>query len=83
MGAIIETDVRCTKDGQVLICHDESFKRVAAFDMKVSDISLDQVPKKYAKTFSIDFGHHSYNVKPSDQAEYCTLEQLFAAVPKT
>ena len=66
LGTVIETDVRCTKDGKVLICHDVSFKRLTSFDAKVSEISLDQVPKRYAKTISIDFGHHNYKVKPSD-----------------
>jgi len=83
MGVAIETDVRCTNDGQVLICHDDNFRRVAASDAKVADISLDQVPKRYASEIPIDFGHHNYRIKPSDQAEYCTLEQLFASMPKT
>ena len=76
-------DVRSTKDGEVLVCHDSSFKKLAGVDKSVTDLNLNEVPKKYIDKFEIDFGHHDYEVKPSDKAEFCTLEQLFASVPKT
>lgn len=32
----IETDIRLTKDGEFVICHDDSLKRVAGVDMNIS-----------------------------------------------
>lgn len=36
----IETDVRCTKDGQAVLFHDDDLKRLAKSDEKVSSINL-------------------------------------------
>mmetsp|Transcript_27234 Transcript_27234/g.36398 ORF Transcript_27234/g.36398 Transcript_27234/m.36398 type:complete len:100 (-) Transcript_27234:638-937(-) len=68
LGAIIETDVRSTKDGHVLICHDPSFDRLAATDMLVAETNFADLPKRYTEKFMVEFGHHDYEVKESDAA---------------
>ena len=83
LGAAIETDVRCTKDGTVLVCHDPNFKRLGGKDALIVDTPLAEVPKSYASKFMIEFGHHDYEVKKTDEARYCTLDELFATLPKT
>lgn len=37
---IVEVDVRSTKDGHLILLHDEDFNRIAGIDVKARDISL-------------------------------------------
>lgn len=39
----IETDVRLTKDGEFVICHDDKLQRVAGVDMSISTSSYDEL----------------------------------------
>ena len=39
----IETDVRVTKDGQYVICHDDTLARTAGVDMRVEDATLAEL----------------------------------------
>ena len=48
LGAIIETDVRITKDGKILICHDPSFDRLCTRS------SLKQKGQKVIETLSTE-----------------------------
>ena len=83
LGAAIETDVRSTKDGHVLICHDPDFKRLTDKDVKVAEMNLEDLPKRYKSQYPIEFGHHDYQVDKEDVAEYCTLEELFKTMPRS
>ena len=40
---MIETDVRMTKDGYLVLLHDASGKRTAADDRKIADMTLEEV----------------------------------------
>ena len=44
-GYAIETDVRWTKDDQLIIFHDETLKRVAKINKRVRDCTLEQLRK--------------------------------------
>ena len=64
LGVAIETDVRCTKDGHVLISHDNNLKRITGVDTNVSETNLADLPKSYIGKLNIEFGHTSdYTVK--------------------
>ena len=39
----LETDVRVTLDGHAVLCHDETFQRIAGIDRKVSEMSLEEI----------------------------------------
>jgi len=41
------------------------------------------MPKKFRNSYIVEFGHHDYKVGKGEKAEICTLEELFASVPKT
>ena len=46
MGALfIETYVRITKDGQIIVCHDEDFSRLCGDSRKVCETNLADLPK--------------------------------------
>lgn len=42
---MIETDVRMTKDKQIIICHDDSFERLCPKDARVRDTLYKDLPK--------------------------------------
>ena len=60
LGAIIETDVRSTKDGVVLVCHDPNFMRLTGIDKDIAETNYEDIPKRYQKSLQIEFGHHRY-----------------------
>ena len=41
---ILETDVRMTKDGVLLTCHDENFHRLCGIDQLCLDTVYDDLP---------------------------------------
>lgn len=41
----LETDVRITKDGHIIVCHDEDLSRLCADPRKVRDINLADLPR--------------------------------------
>ena len=84
LGVAIETDVRSTKDGQIIINHDDNLLRMTGHDIKVSETNLVDLPRQYVKQIEVEFGHHDYMINEGrDQAEICTLEDLFQIVPQT
>ena len=52
-------------------------------DQKVSETNLADIHRNYVDKIPVEFGHHDYQVKSTDQAQICTLEDLFKSVPKT
>lgn len=40
---MIETDVRLTKDNVLVLCHDESLKRTGRVDVKIADLTYDEL----------------------------------------
>ena len=43
---IIEIDVRSTKDGALILLHDEDFKRLAGVKLKARDLLLNEIKEK-------------------------------------
>jgi glycerophosphoryl diester phosphodiesterase len=63
----LETDVRSTRDGVAIICHDPDLVRVAKRNVKVSDLTMDELR-------AIDLG---------EGQTFCTLDELLDAFPDT
>jgi len=42
---IVECDVRETKDGELIISHDENLKRLIGIDVKISDLNLEEIKR--------------------------------------
>ena len=40
----LETDVRITKDGHIIVCHDEDLKRLCGDPRKVKEVNLNELP---------------------------------------
>jgi glycerophosphoryl diester phosphodiesterase len=41
---VIETDVRITKDGKIILCHDKDFSRLCQNNSKVIDTLSSELP---------------------------------------
>lgn len=39
----VEFDIRVTKDGQLVLCHDEDFSRTCGVEKKVADLTLSEI----------------------------------------
>jgi glycerophosphoryl diester phosphodiesterase len=63
----LETDVRSTKDGVAIICHDPDLKRIAGREDKVDEMTLEELQQ-------IDLGAGQ---------TFCTLAELLEAFPET
>jgi glycerophosphoryl diester phosphodiesterase len=46
---MVEADVRCSKDGEVVIQHDEDFRRVYGVKEDISELTWDQISKLKSK----------------------------------
>ena len=78
----IETDVRTTKDGHVLVVHDKDFKRLSNVSSAVDKTELKDVPTDYKNDIANFFGCDHYTLKPQDQAKFVTLEKVFKELPQ-
>ncbi|HEX2585518.1 MAG TPA: glycerophosphodiester phosphodiesterase [Steroidobacteraceae bacterium] len=68
----VETDVRLTKDGKVVISHDDNVKRLAGVDASIAEMTL-------AETQALDVGH--FKGKQFDGEKMPTIDELIATVP--
>lgn len=55
---MLEMDVRLTKDKQLIVCHDEDFKRMCSDNRKVCEVDFAELPK--FKTSFLMQQHHAY-----------------------
>lgn len=77
---VLETDVRVTRDGQLVVFHDPSLERVTNGHGLVSEHGLDELRKLDAGYwFTTDGRHHPW--RGSGQ-RILTLDELFAAFPQ-
>ncbi len=56
----IETDIRVTKDGEIVIFHDETLKRLAGMEAKISDFTFAEVKKFRSKANSITLKYQKF-----------------------
>eukprot|EP00388_Colpodella_angusta_P001309 GDKJ01004214.1.p1 GENE.GDKJ01004214.1~~GDKJ01004214.1.p1 ORF type:complete len:340 (-),score=85.61 GDKJ01004214.1:176-1168(-) len=83
-----ELDVRTTKDGIPVICHDENLKRLTGLDVKISELNHADLPKILSsKDFKLDSTYyspstseHSWPVSFEEQ-HLPTLQEVFEYFP--
>lgn len=69
---MLETDVRVTKDGVVIVCHDADLNRLCGDPRKVCDVNYADLPKfkklmpMHFSALNIDSEFQNYERKPSD-----------------
>ena len=89
-------DVRITKDGEIIVAHDEDLLRLCGDTRKVRDVNFKDLPKflkKMPMHFSkmlksedgkarYDTTFQTYNRKEDDQDHFSLLEDVFKTIPK-
>lgn len=75
-----------TKDGHIIVCHDEDFERVcknAKEGQTVINTRFDELPE-FADEIPICFsdGSIKYKRKDNDQKCFTKLEDIFKTIPK-
>lgn len=85
---IIESDVRITKDKEIIVCHDETFERVCKNDgsfrqgQRVRDTNFADLPQLNDEIpICFSDGSIKYKRKDTDQKTFTKLEDIFKAVP--
>lgn len=67
----IETDIRLTKDGEFVISHDDSLKRVAGIDMNISNSTYDELSS--VCLFDLETGRPKNYLKIPKLTEYLEI----------
>lgn len=77
-----------TKDGVIIVCHDDDFKRLCGVEKLVKDTNLADLPE-FKKEMPMHFSRlnkdcefQNYQRKDTDQKTYSTLEDVFKVIPK-
>lgn len=76
---MLEIDCHITKDGQVVVSHDNSLKRSCGVDGEISDYDYKDLPKIQG-VLSLDF-MSSFQVKGGSDRQMPLLRDLFEAFP--
>lgn len=80
---VIETDVRITKDGKILVCHDQDFSRLTKTKKKVIETLSSDLPN-FKDELPMHFSNKSlYKRLASDTNSYTLLEDVFIKLPKS
>ena len=84
---MLETDVRMTKDGVILVCHDDNFHRLCgasstAGDNLVRDTHSSELPLFKDELYMHFSKGQTYKLKDGDTRRFSTLEEVFTALPK-
>ena len=80
---LLEMDLQLTKDGKVVVCHDESLRRLCGVDVKVSELNYDELPK-FSEKISLDhFNNTILDTSKLQVGKIPTLEEVFQKFPNT
>ena len=69
---LLECDVHLTKDGVVLISHDEDYARLCGDDRNITDINYQDIPVMKRK-IPVHFSDGEYELLESEDGKFTTL----------
>ncbi|XP_051573588.1 lysophospholipase D GDPD3-like isoform X2 [Myxocyprinus asiaticus] len=77
---MLELDCHLTKDGHVIVSHDENLLRQTGHDVTISSLNLEELPS-YKETLEVNFktGHYSTGT----DRNFALLEDVFRKFPHT
>ncbi len=81
---MIETDVRMTKDGVIIVAHDDNCVRLCGHkeSRKISEMNLNELPH-FKEQLNMHFSKSQrLKLKQDDQNYFSTLEEVFQTIPK-
>lgn len=78
---LLEMDLQLTKDGIIVVCHDENLRRLCDKDVNISDLNYDQLPK-FAERITLDhFANTILDTSKLGEPKIPTLEEVFIKFP--
>jgi len=75
---VLETDVRLSRDGVVIVTHDETLERTTDSNARVRDLTLTELKKLDAGCQFVDLEGNRYE---GEQQRLLTLDELFEQYP--
>ena len=66
-----ECDIRSTKDGEFILCHDKTFLRTSGVDVAPGDLTLDEL--RQLVLFDIGGVNKRTDIRPTTLAEYVSI----------
>jgi len=76
---MLECDVHLSKDGEVVVSHDETLERMCGEEFrnkKVSDFNFKQLPP-FKRQFQLHLMAGTYHLKDEEEGRFTTLRELF------
>lgn len=77
---MLEMDVQCTRDGHILVSHDNHLERITGKSINISDLDFKEIPT-YAPSFESHFLPEPCSF--SGKFHLTTLEDVFREFPET
>lgn len=76
---MLELDCHLTKDGHVVVSHDENLKRQTGYDVTVSSLNLEELPL-YKERLEVTFYKGRYST--GSDRQFTLLEDVFQRFPR-
>jgi glycerophosphoryl diester phosphodiesterase len=77
---LLECDVHLTKDGVVLVSHDQDYVRLCGVDKHIKDVNYADIPPM-KRLFEVHFSNSEYSLLPEEDGKFTTLRELFELAP--
>ena len=82
---MLECDVHMTKDGQVVVSHDDTLGRMCGEQYqgkRISDFSFNELPT-YQKTVSMHLSPGDYQMRDDEDGKFPLLREMFRTCPNS
>ncbi|XP_027016873.1 lysophospholipase D GDPD3a [Tachysurus fulvidraco] len=76
---MLELDCHLTRDGHVIVSHDENLLRQTGLDANISDLNLEEIPQ-YKEQLEVTFYTGRYST--GSDRKFALLEEVFRKFPK-
>ena len=73
---LLECDVQMTKDGVVIVAHDDDIFRLCGVKKRVDEFNYDELPP-ISRRIPLHFSEGEYVLLPEEDGKFTTLRQLF------
>ena len=78
---LLEMDLQLTKDGVIVVCHDENLRRLCDQDVNISNLNYNELPE-FAERITLDhFANTILDTTKLGAAKIPTLEEVFKEFP--
>ncbi len=73
---LLECDINMTKDGVIVISHDDDLKRQCGIARNITEFNFDEIPPMM-RQFNTHFSSEPYVLRPEEDGKFTPLKDLF------